>query len=183
MEKSSKLTDGKVTLRRYREEDAVPIYKAVRESIREISPWMPWCHTGYSLEDSKIWSASRNDAWAEGKEYDFVIFRNENDLPFGVCGLNHIDNENLCANAGYWIRTSKTKLGVAPAALLLLAGFGFDELKLNRIEIVVATNNQPSQRVAEKVGATREGILRKRLIVRDRIYDAFMYSLIPGDLS
>lgn len=72
---------------------------------------------------------------------------------------------------------------MAPAALLLLAGFGFDELKLNRIEIVIATNNQPSQRVAEKVGATREGILRKRLIVRDRIYDAFMYSLIPGDLS
>ncbi len=79
------------------------------------------------------------------------------------------------------MRTSKTKLGVATSATLLLARFGFDDLKLNRIEIVVAKGNKPSQRVAERVGAFREGILRKRLVVRDRVYDAIMYSLIPGD--
>jgi len=33
---------------------------------------------------------------------------------------------------------------------------------------------------AEKAGATREGILRNRLVVRDKVYDAVMFSLIPG---
>jgi len=36
---------------------------------------------------------------------------------------------------------------------------------------------------AEKAGATREGILRNRLVVRDKVYDAVMFSLIPGDLT
>jgi len=44
MEDNIELTDGTVTLRRYRSEDTEPIYRAVRESIGEISPWMPWCH-------------------------------------------------------------------------------------------------------------------------------------------
>lgn len=67
--------------------------------------------------------------------------------------------------------------------MLLVARFGFDELKLRRIEIVAAINNKASQRVAEKAGATREGILRNRLVVRDKVYDAVMFSLIPGDLT
>lgn len=183
MEESIKLTDGTVTLRRYRAEDAEPVYLAVRESIGEISPWMPWCHEGYSLNDSKTWSASRDEAWAKGKEYTFVILSNDDGLPLGVCGLNNFDNENRYANVGYWVRKGKTKQGVATSAILLLARFGFNELKLHRIEIVVATENKPSQMVAEKAGSTKEGILRKRLVVHDRVYDAVMYSLIPEDIG
>ena len=183
MEDSIELTDGTVTLRRSRAEDAESIYQAVQESIGEISPWMPWCHEGYSFDDSKTWSATRDDAWAKGNEYTFVILSNTDGLPLGVCGLNHFDNEHRFANVGYWVRTGKTKQGVATSATLLLARFGFEELKLNRIEIVVATENKPSQRVAEKAGATQEGVLRKRLVVRNRVYDAVMYSLIPEDIG
>ena len=183
MEEKIELTDGTVALRRYRPEDADPVYQAVRESIREIFPWMPWCHEGYSFDDSEAWSYSRAEAWEKGKEYDFVIISKDDGLLLGVCGLNHFDNENRSAEAGYWVRTSKTNQGVATAATLLLARFGFATLMLNRIEIVVASNNAPSQKVAEKVGATHEGILRKRLVVRDKMYDAVMYSLIPEDVG
>ena len=43
---------------------------------------------------------------------------------------------------------------VATAAALLVARFGFDELGLQRIEIIAAVSNKASQRVAEKIGAT-----------------------------
>ena len=72
---------------------------------------------------------------------------------------------------------------MASAAVRLLAQFGLGKLKLNRIEIMAAVGNKASQRVAEKVGARREGILRNRIVVRDRVYDAVMFSLIPGDLT
>lgn len=72
---------------------------------------------------------------------------------------------------------------MATTATLLLARFGFSEFELNRIEFVVATGNKASQRVADKVGATREGVLRNRLVVRDKVYDAVIFSLIPQDLS
>ena len=50
------------------------------------------------------------------------------------------------------------------------------------IEIIVATGNQPSQLVAEKAGAHREGVLRNRLHMHEKYHDAVMYSLVPGDI-
>jgi ribosomal-protein-serine acetyltransferase len=61
----------------------------------------------------------------------------------------------------------------------LAARFGFEELKLRRIEIVVAVGNEASQRVAEKAGAKREGVLRNRLVVGDAAHDTMMNSFIP----
>ena len=55
-------------------------------------------------------------------------------------------------------------------------------MDLLRAEIVVAVGNHASLRVAQKAGAKREGILRDRLIVRDKIYDAVMHSLTRQDV-
>ena len=68
--------------------------------------------------------------------------------------------------------------GPAPATALGVARFEFKELELNRVEIVSATENKASIRVAEKIGALREGILMKRIVVCDTVYDVFMFSLI-----
>jgi RimJ/RimL family protein N-acetyltransferase len=45
----------------------------------------------------------------------------------------------------------------------------------------MATANAASQRVAEKLGATREGVLRNRILIHDQVHDAVMFSLIPSD--
>jgi len=62
-----------------------------------------------------------------------------------------------------------------------LAEFAFRETNLVRLEIVIAVGNVRSERVAEKVGAHREGVLRSRLILYSKVYDAVMYSLVRGD--
>jgi RimJ/RimL family protein N-acetyltransferase len=64
-----------------------------------------------------------------------------------------------------------------------MAGFGFRQLGLQRIEIVVATGNHASQRVAEKAGALREGVLRKRLLIHGAAHDAVLYSLVAEDME
>lgn len=177
-----KLSNGTIGLRPCLITDAEPVFEAVRESIAEIALWMPWCHPGYSLDDSRVWFDSRANAWENGTDFDFLIVNEVDDFPLGACGLNHINAEDNYANLGYWVRTSRTGQGIATAIVPMLARFGFENLKLNRIEIVVAKGNMPSQRVAEKAGAQREGLLRRRLVVRDQVFDAFMYSLIPEDL-
>ena len=67
-------------------------------------------------------------------------------------------------------------------ATLLVARWAFESVGLERIEIVAATGNHASQSVAERVGATREGIARKRLNVHGVQHDAVVFSLIRGDL-
>jgi len=177
------LTDGHVLLRPYRLSDIEQLYEAARESIPEVSVWLPWCHTGYSIKESREWVGARAEARQQGTAYDFTMVDPGDGSYLGGCGLNNISHEHKFANLGYWVRTSRTRRGLATAATRLLARFGFKELKLNRIEIVVATPNIASQRVAEKAGATREGVLRNRLVVGDKVYDAVMFSLIPQDLS
>ena len=44
MNPDQELTDGEIILRTYREGDADALYEAVRESIAEVSLWLPWCH-------------------------------------------------------------------------------------------------------------------------------------------
>jgi len=171
-----------IALRRYQAADVVPLYEAASESIDDIYPWMPWCHPGYSMEDSRSWVMSRLDAWAQ-PDYDFVIVEQASARFLGAVGLNQINRVHNFANLGYWIRSSAAGHGYAVSAVRLCAQFGFDELKLQRLEIVVDVDNRRSQRVPEKVGATREGIARQRCKYGNTWHDAVMYSLLPVDLG
>jgi ribosomal-protein-serine acetyltransferase len=177
------LTDGMIRLRPPELSDAEGIYAAVRESIPEIKPWMSWCHDGYSIDEAQEWLASLPDGWQEGSNYAFVITKAAGGRILGGCGLNHINRFFRLANLGYWVRSSSTGRGIAGRATRLVARFGIEQLGLVRLEIVVAVGNQRSLRVAQKAGATREGVLRNRLIIGQELQAAVMHSLVPEDFG
>jgi len=178
-----RFTNDMLMLRPYQVTDIEPCFNAIRESIDELLPWMWWCHNAYSIKDTHIWIESRPDAWENATEYSFAIIDSKDGSFLGGCGLSNINPTDRCANLGYWVKTSRSRQGLAPAAALGVARFAFKEVELNRVEIVIATENKASIRVAEKIGALREGILRKRIIVRDTVYDAFMFSLLADDVK
>jgi RimJ/RimL family protein N-acetyltransferase len=168
-----------IRLRPYAPGDAPALFEAARESVGEVFPWLPWCHPEYSLAEAEEWARSRAALRAEGVEYDFVIL-DESARFLGACGINQINRLHRFANLGYWVRTSATGRGVATEAVRQVAGFAFAETDLVRIEIVCAVGNTRSQRVAERAGAVREGVLRNRLVLRGQPVDAVMYSLLRG---
>lgn len=175
-------TDGRISIRRYQPDDVDNLLEAARESVREIYPWMDWCHPKFNRKDSTTWVMSRDQDWNQGGEYSFVIVDAVTRRFLGGCGINAVNHAHNYANLGYWMRTSETRKGIATAATKLLARFGFEELKLNRIEIVVAIGNRASERVAEKAGAMKEGVLRRRLMIASQSHDASMFSLVPEDV-
>jgi RimJ/RimL family protein N-acetyltransferase len=181
--KSTVLTDKDILLRPFVSGDADALYRAVRESVNEVSPWMPWCSMDYSFDESKNWIEHTSKAWSNDSEFDFAIVDTKDGALIGGCGLNSIDKLHKVANLGYWVRSSRTGKGVAPVVTRLLARFAFEKLGLNRVEIIPALGNRKSQRVAEKSGATREGVMRRRIVVRDNVYDGVMFSLVPEDLD
>lgn len=170
----------RVTIRPYEDKDANEMVVAVRESLAEVSPWMPWCHPDYSITDAAAWVRTTRDGHADGSMYDFAIIDAQGTY-VGGCGINHIDRIERFANLGYWVRTSRAGRGIAPVAVLQLISWTFANTNLNRIEIVVAVHNSRSQRVAEKVGAERDAILKKRLMVRELPSDAILYSVTRPD--
>jgi ribosomal-protein-serine acetyltransferase len=180
--KESVLTDGSITLRPYAPKDAEEVCRAVRESLPEMYPWMPWAHRDYTLNESRRFIKLVPKNWREGAAYEFGMFNAADGAYMGGCGLNRFDWPNLTANLGYWVRSSRMGRGFAPAAVVLLAGWGFRKLGLRRIEIMVAVENSRSRRVAEKVGAQHEATMRNRLFLFGKNHDAMLYSLVPADL-
>ena len=85
------------------------------------------------------------------------------------------------ANLGYWVRSSLAGRGIAAAAVRKLAPWAFEHTAVNRLEIVAAVANVRSQRVAEKVGAHRDAVLRKRALLRGAPTDAVLFSILRPD--
>jgi ribosomal-protein-serine acetyltransferase len=167
-------------IRSYEAADAEALWQAARESVDEVFPWLPWCHPAYSLAEAAEWAASKARLAVEGREFAFVIV-GEDGRFLGGCGVNQINPIHKLGNLGYWVRTSAMGRGVASEAARQIAEFAFRNTDLVRLEIVCAVENRRSQRVAERAGAVREGVLRNRLQLHGKAVDAVMYSLIrPG---
>ncbi len=179
MARSVRLTDGIVELRPPRRTDARPMFEAVSASLPELVPWMAWAHPDYREVEAAEWVRRAGRAFADGLEFGFVVRSVETGEVLGSAGLNTIDRLNRWANLGYWIRSDRTGHGFATRAARLVSGFGLSEVALGRIEILAAVENRRSQAVAERCGAVREGVLRRRLRVGDDVQDAVVFSLVP----
>jgi ribosomal-protein-serine acetyltransferase len=166
-----------VVVRLYEPPDARHLWEAVRETADDIAPWMDWAPAAYSIGDAERWIAAQQELAAQGAAYEFGVWDAGRYL--GGCGINKINRLHRFANLGYWTRTSAAGRGVAVAAVAQVAAYGFDVVGLNRLEIVCAVGNVRSQRVAEKCGALREGVLRNRLLLPSGPTDAVMFGLVP----
>lgn len=172
--------------------DAPALHAAVRESIASLSRLFPWCSADYGLAEAEARVAACIAAWRDGREYPFGIFARDGAAHdgagaggnrarlLGCVGLNRLDREARTANLGYWTGEAHRGRGIATQAAGWTAAFGFRELGLARIEIVVLPDNAASLRVAGKIGAVREGIVPGRIVFGGRPADAVLFSLFPG---
>ena len=179
---STVLTDGELLLRPLERGDREAMYAAVMESIETVSPWLPWCHPGYSIAETESFIELCITAWMQQAHFPLAIFESQGGRYLGGTGVNHIDRQNRLGSVGYWVRRSAMGRGIAPKAVRLVARFAFETLQLSRIEIAARPENHASRRVAEKSGAKLETIARNRIVQHGRPYDAALYSLIPADL-
>ena len=177
------LSDGVVAARPWQMGDAPALYEAARESIDTVGPWLPWLDDLYSIEDAERWVTDSQQHWVRQSEFRFMVHDAVTGRLLGGAGLNHLNQTHRFANLGYWVRASATGAGVASRAAKLVARFGLTTAGLGRIEILTVPSNLASQRVATKIGATFEGELRDRLLVRGMRSAARIYSLTRADLE
>jgi len=194
------LCRGAVGIRPYRSDDAPALAAAVQASLDDLRRWLPWAHESYGTEDARSWIEDRERAWDEGEAYSFAIVRPDETTSGGTddtfagaasdeawflggVGINRIDRQNRVGNVGYWVRTCARGQGVATTAVRLAARVGFEQAGLRRLEFLVSVENEASRRVAQKVGARREGVLRRRLRVREWVDDAVLYALLADNFG
>lgn len=156
---------------------AAQLTAAIDESVSDITRWMG---TRYAPQTTEGVEAFINEwfAGAQAMQQFGCVAIDERDRVVGFGLINQINRAHRFCNLGYWVRSNDAGRGIATEITRQLAEFAFT-LGLERVEIVVEVSNKASQRVAEKAGALREGLLRKRLAGRiGPARDAFMFAIV-----
>jgi RimJ/RimL family protein N-acetyltransferase len=122
--------------------------------------------------------------WASATDDEFVIADAADAEPLGLISLRIAERDPGLAAVGYWLRPEARGRGAATVAVQLVARWAFGELGVQRLELTTAPENAASQRVAERAGFTREGVLRALQATKnDGRQDTVMFSLLPADLG
>jgi RimJ/RimL family protein N-acetyltransferase len=169
----TELRGDQVVLRHWRESDAEAVFEACQDP--QIQHWIPHIPRPYTREHAL---AFIRDEIGLGPHQFAVV---ESSVVVGSIGMSV--NDSGTGHTGYWCRRETRGRGLVPDALRALCRHAFDDLGLARMELITDPDNAASQRVAEKVGFQREGVLRSHLPHPDgRRRDSVMFSLLPGEL-
>jgi RimJ/RimL family protein N-acetyltransferase len=170
------LRDGDVELRAWTLDDVPALVECCNDA--EIQRWIHVMPQPYSEVDAQAFV--RGEVAGIG-EQQFAITKSGRVV--GSIGLGV--NERLrSGHIGYWCAAHARGRGLTTLALRLLCRHALEDLHLERLELITDPDNRASQRVAEKTGFRREGVLRSHLPDRsgDR-RDSVMFSLLPGELT
>jgi RimJ/RimL family protein N-acetyltransferase len=99
----------------------------------------------------------------------------------GLALAPEIDREGREVELGYVVSPAARSRGVGTRVLALLTRWAFDELDAHRIALIIDVANPASERVAERCGYTREGVMRSTHLKNDVRIDAGIWSRLASD--
>lgn len=105
-----------------------------------------------------------------------------NGEPAGLIGLINIDSRNR--KGEYYVALGEEKYkgrGVAFTASRLLLDKGFTVFNLNKIYLYTEVENLAAQKLFERLGFVKEGLLRQDLLQDGRRVDRFVYGLLAAE--
>jgi RimJ/RimL family protein N-acetyltransferase len=135
--------------------------------------------TPYSEADAREWLERVTDPAIED-HLALAMVTNDSDF---VGSMSLFMVKPGVGEFGYWAAPEARGRGYTSRALGLLARWALDELRLPRLQLGTLPGNTASERVAEKAGFSREGVLRSYLDQRGERRDVLMWSLLPGELD
>jgi RimJ/RimL family protein N-acetyltransferase len=176
---ATELRRGEIVLRPWRLEDVARVTQICQDP--EIARWtlVPY---PYEEEHARTWIEQTIRDWDERTHAAFAVTDRGGEV-VGAIGLRLHRNYALSGSLGYWVAPEARGRGVATTSLRLLVRWALEEAGLARLELVTDPDNIASQKVAERAGFKREGVLRSYIERRGKRQDCIIFSLLPGELE
>lgn len=176
------LESDRLTLQRFSRRDAQTLDEAIKVSLADLNQWLPWARMDYTQSDTTAFIRESIQAWKEERAWDYSIrLKEEPKRHIGNISFWTVSKLGKIAEVGYWVRSDETSRGVCTEAMELLLGETFDSLGYHKVVLRIAVGNDASDRVAKKLGFTREGILREELLIRGNWVDHSLWSLLDRE--
>ena len=157
-----------------------PQWTTLRERSRTfLQPWEP----AWPADDlTRTAYRRRIAAYARdietGQGYPFFVFTLEDELIGGVTLSNIRRGVAQTATMGYWVGHAHARKGYTLKAVREVCRFGFDKLRLHRIEAACLPTNVPSRDLLLKAGFSLEGSARAYLKINGAWRDHLLFGLI-----
>ena len=157
-------------------------WREVRRRARDwLVKWEPRPLGGQpdATEDRRVFAArcgARERERQLGSGYGFGIFvdgRFAGEINLSSVQRGPFQN----AYIGYWIDEAMAGHAYTPEAVVVVCRFAFEDLGLHRLQASIIPRNQPSHRVAEKVGLRNEGTAVKYLEINGVWEDHVRYAI------
>jgi ribosomal-protein-serine acetyltransferase len=168
-----------IEVRPFEEYHAEEIFSAVARNRDHLRRWLPWVDNTHGVEDVQNFLAGAIEAYHQGEEMHAGIFIHGKLA--GSVGHHHIDPLHRSVSIGYWLDATVEGKGVMTRCCRALVRYLFEERRMHRVEIRCATGNTRSCAIPERLGFTRECVLREAEWVNDRFLDLVVWSLLEQD--
>lgn len=145
--------------------------------------WQYMIDTVLNEDDFKIYFSRALSEKENGLSHAFAVFDKATQTYAGSTRYGSFSVPHKRLEIGWtWYSPVHQGTGLNKACKHLLLQYGFEKLRLNRIELKTGSLNLRSQRAMEKLGAVKEGVFRKYVLNTDgTIRDSVYYSFINDD--
>jgi RimJ/RimL family protein N-acetyltransferase len=177
VEPETTLTMDDLVLRPWRPTDAPAVHAICQDP--EIARWVtiPQPFTP-AAADAFIEGALQ--MWRDGTGAPFAIVDVATERILGA--VTRFGPDGHQATFGLWLAREARGRGVGTRALRLLADWTFATTAVIRIDSFIMVGNEPSERMVERAGFRREGVLRAWDLHHDGVpVDCVVYSRIRSD--
>lgn len=180
------LTRRDITLRPYRRSDAARWSRLRRSNEAWLAPWEPspgqnW-YKGHSTAAYKNMLRVFKKSAKAGTTWPFAICVND-EIVGGITVGNIVRRAFCNAYVGYWIDQGHAGRGITTTALALVIDHALTTGRLHRLEVNIRPENEPSNRVAEKLSLRKEGFHSKYLYIDGAWRDHYGYAVTVEDLN
>lgn len=172
------LSTERLVLRKVNQKDAADIYEYSQDE--DVAKYVLW-QAHKNISDTRHFIRYLVGQYRSDRPSSWAIVYRETGHVIGTIGFMWWNRDHSSAEVGYSLSKAYWNMGIMTEALEEVLRFGFMTLHLNRIEAQHEPANEASGRVMQKVGMTREGILRGRLRNKGNFVDVVLYAILRDD--
>jgi RimJ/RimL family protein N-acetyltransferase len=150
-------------------------------AVPDIWDYIPFALSDPAMMELFVTHVTSLPAKGEGQAY--AIRSTKTNEIIGGTGYWHIDQQNNKLEiGGSWITPQSQRSSVNTEAKYLLLTNAFEALGCNRVAFSIDIRNTKSLKAIERIGATREGVLRSDMQMQDGyLRDSAIYSIIKRE--
>lgn len=179
----TEFTTDRLLLRCYRPGDGAIYFQVLRANWDHLYEFLPPnLRTLQNEEDAEVIIRRLMADWQLRNLFIFGVWEKGTETYVAETYLANADWHVPCIELGYFVVKESTGKGIATEAARATIRFAFEHLRVSRIELQCAADNEASIRVAKRCGFHYEGRLRQRNRKRDgTLVDRLWYGLLRSE--